>query len=119
SMAWYEDILVGALGSGVNAPTFVLLNVVIGLAVLTLCGLLAHSILRNPVLTPHVIVLLILAFGLWASINWLISNLGLTDAEEQHKQLFGNKEQEEKEGDKTLKESSGSDGNGDTDKKDN
>ncbi|PNH05054.1 hypothetical protein TSOC_008718 [Tetrabaena socialis] len=94
-MAWYEDIIVGALGPGVNAPTIIALNVVIGLAVLSLLSLLTHSIFYNPVLTPHVIVLLLLAFGLWASINWLVSNLGLTDAEEQHKQVFGQAAEEQ------------------------
>lgn len=88
-MGWLDDIFVGALGSGVNAPTWVLLNVVIGAAFLSLLVLLVHSIYRNPVLTPHVIVLLVLALGLWISINWLISNIGLTDAKEQQKELFG------------------------------
>lgn len=92
-MAWYEDIVVGALGSGVNAPTWALLNVVIALAVLSLLGLLGYSIQRNTDLTPHVVVLLVLALGLWASINWLISNLGLTSTEDQHKQLFGERKE--------------------------
>ncbi|GLC68801.1 hypothetical protein PLESTF_000738200 [Pleodorina starrii] len=41
---------------------------------------------------------ILIAFGLWASINWLISNVGLTDAEQQQKQLFGKREDAPTEG---------------------
>lgn len=88
-MPWYEDIVLGALGSGVNHPTLVFLNVVMALAVASLLLLLAVSTVSHPPLLPHVVVLLLLAIGLWASINWFISNVGLVDAQVQQQELFG------------------------------
>jgi hypothetical protein len=67
----------------------VLLNVVLAVAYATLLGLLVLSIYSNPALVPHVVVLLILATGLWLSINWFISNIGLTDPKQQQQQLLG------------------------------
>lgn len=91
-MPWYEDVVLGALGSGVNHPTLVFLNVVMALAVASLLLLLAVSTVSHPPLLPHVVVLLLLAIGLWASINWFISNVGLVDAQVQQKELFGTTE---------------------------
>ncbi len=88
-MAFITDIFVGALSTGVNHPTFIVLNVICAFAVLSLLGLLASSFKKYPELTPHVVVLLLFAFGLWASVNFVISQLGLVDAKEQQKELFG------------------------------
>mmetsp|Transcript_11161 Transcript_11161/g.24048 ORF Transcript_11161/g.24048 Transcript_11161/m.24048 type:complete len:113 (+) Transcript_11161:15-353(+) len=87
--SWLDSILVGALGSGVNNPTLILLNVVIALAYASLILLLLASIYSNPALVPHVLVLIVLATGLWISINWFIANVGLVDAETQKEELFG------------------------------
>jgi hypothetical protein len=85
---WLQDVVVGALGSGVNLPTLVLLNVITGGAVLTIALLLALSIYTNPPLVPHVCVLLVLSIGLWVAINWFISNVGLVEVAQQEKELF-------------------------------
>lgn len=85
--SFVTDILVGALGPGVNHPTFIALNAVIALAFGSLLFLLFYSVWYYPPLTPHVIALLVLALGLWVSINWLVANVGLVDAEQQQKDL--------------------------------
>jgi hypothetical protein len=87
--SWAEDLVYGAITNGVNHPTFAALNVVLLLAVLSLAFLLFTSIQTNPALVPHAAFLLFLAIGLWAAIIWFISNIGLTDSEQQRKQLFG------------------------------
>jgi hypothetical protein len=76
-MAWLEDVVLGAISHGVNLPTAVVLNIVLALAVGSLLILLLVSFYSHPALVPHVIVLLVLAVGLWVSINWFISNVGL------------------------------------------
>ena len=88
AMPWVSDVVVGALTPGLNHPTIVLLNIVIGLVFLTLLYLLHYSVTRSPPLTPHFIALLCLCLGLWASVNWVAANIGLVDAQEQQKQLL-------------------------------
>lgn len=97
--SWAEDLVYGAITNGVNHPTFAALNVVLLLAVLSLAFLLFTSIQTNPALVPHAAFLLFLAIGLWAAIIWFISNIGLTDSEQQRKQLFGEEKEQEKEQD--------------------
>lgn len=75
TMAFVTDILVGAITKGVNAPTWVVLNVICGLAFTSLLFLLGTSYFYSPALVPHVWVLLILAIGLWVSINWYIQQV--------------------------------------------
>jgi hypothetical protein len=94
-MGFAEDVVFGAVSKGVNQPTFVVLNVCLFLAVLSLALLLLASISSNPALTPHVAFLLFLAIGLWAAIVWFVSNIGLTDPQEQRKELFGEEQQVE------------------------
>ncbi|KAG1666831.1 hypothetical protein FOA52_009455 [Chlamydomonas sp. UWO 241] len=86
---WVNDIVVGALGRGVNITTLVLLNVVVGCALGSILLLLAISVYGNPELVPHVLVLLVLGLCLWASLNWFISEMGLVDARTQEEELFG------------------------------
>uniref|UniRef100_A0A7R9VBD4 Uncharacterized protein n=1 Tax=Chlamydomonas euryale TaxID=1486919 RepID=A0A7R9VBD4_9CHLO len=86
---WLSDVFVGALSSGVNATTLVLLNVVVGAALGSILLLLALSAYGNPELVPHVVVLLVLGLGLWASLNWFICNVGLADPKQQRQQIFG------------------------------
>ncbi len=95
--SWVEDLAYGAITNGVNHPTFAALNVVLLLAVLSLTFLLFTSIQTNPALVPHAAFLLFLAIGLWAAIIWFISNIGLTDSEQQRKQLFGEEQQTKEE----------------------
>lgn len=97
--SWAEDLVYGAVTRGVNQPTFAALNLVLLLAVLSLALLLIASIYSNPALVPHVAFLLFLAVGLWASIVWLVGNLGLTDSAEQRKELFGEEQQQDEAGD--------------------
>lgn len=84
-----EAIIYGALSKGVNGPTMGFLNVIMALAVLTLLALLGLSVANNPPLVPHVCFLLFLAVGLWVLINWFVANLGLTDSEEQRREVLG------------------------------
>jgi hypothetical protein len=93
---WATDILFGAITSGVNLPTHIAVNVILGLAFSSLLALLAASVATKPWLVPHVLVLLVLAAGLWISINWFISQTGLVDSSEQRKQLFGEAGTEDK-----------------------
>lgn len=86
-MAMISDVLYGAITKGVNLPTYVLLNVVIGLAFGSLLLLLVTSIFYNPALVPHVIVLLVLATGLWISINWFIQNVSREGAACVHRMV--------------------------------
>jgi hypothetical protein len=67
----------------------VLLNLVLGFAYAVLLGLLALSVHGNPELVPHVLVMIFLATGLWASINWFIVNVGLVAPDKQQQELFG------------------------------
>lgn len=92
---WLRDVVVGSLGHGVNNATFVFLNVIMGLALCALMMMLVASFWSYPAMVPHVMVLLALATGLWISINWLLGNLGLVDAEEQERELFGASEDRE------------------------
>ena len=84
-----NDIFVGALAKGVNCNTLIALNSILVAAILSLLALLALSIISYQFLVPHVIVLLVLAALLTASINWLVLSMGLADPAEQEKELFG------------------------------
>lgn len=94
-MAWLNDIFVGALSSGVNANTLVLLNTVLGLTFGCIFFLLWTAVSKNPALLPHVAVLIVLAIGLTASINWFVYNIGLVDPQQQNKELFGTGDKKE------------------------
>lgn len=61
----------------------------------TLLLLLFFSFSSRPDLTPHIFVMLLLATGLWVSINWLIGTVGLVDAKQQHEQLMGGQQGKE------------------------
>lgn len=89
-----DDIGSGVFAAGVNHSTYAVLNIACLLVVLALLLLLGASIASNPSLVPHVAVLLVLACGLWGSILWFISNVGLVSVEDQQRQL----EEEEKRG---------------------
>jgi hypothetical protein len=84
-----EEILVGALASGINQPTVVCLNVALLSVVLSLGFLLFSTWNTNPGLWPHVAFLLFLACGLWILMNWFILNVGTVDADQQREELFG------------------------------
>jgi hypothetical protein len=104
--SWAEDVAFGAISKGVNQPTFVVLNICLLLAVLSLAFLLFASIATNPALVPHVAFLLFLAIGLWGAIVWFIGNIGLTDAQEQRKELFGEEGQQREQGEQEQEEPS-------------
>ncbi|KAL6759581.1 hypothetical protein V8C86DRAFT_2571488 [Haematococcus lacustris] len=88
---WLTDLLVGAITAGVNLPTHICINVVLACAFASLLLLLVASLILpgSAWLAPHVVVLLVLATGLWVSINWYISNIGIVSPEEQQQQLLG------------------------------
>lgn len=92
---------------GVNLPTYILINIILGLAVAALLLLLLVSFYSIPVLIPHVFVLLGLAIGLWVSINWFIGNVGLVSAQEQKKELLGEGEGAEVEPGEAAEEQQG------------
>ena len=80
-MSW-EDVALGAVTEGVNQTTFLVLNVVLFLVVLSLFALLFLCISASPSLVPHIAVLLLIAICLWVSIFWLISSVGLVELED-------------------------------------
>lgn len=84
---WLNDLTYGAVTQGVNQTTFLVLNVCLFLAVISLLSLLFMSIHAFPALVPHVAVLLGLALGLWFLISWFIANIGLVDPAAQQKEL--------------------------------
>ncbi|BDA42168.1 hypothetical protein COCOBI_03-0530 [Coccomyxa sp. Obi] len=84
-----EDVLYGALTSGVNKPTVLLLNLALIGCILSLGALLALSINGAPALVPHVAFLLFLAIGLFFLINWFLTQIGTVDSAQQRKELFG------------------------------
>lgn len=84
-----EAVLHGALARGTNKPTLVLLNTCL-LACIFVCASLFVPALGLPrELLPHIAVLLVLAAGLLASINWLVTQTGTVSPEEQRRELFG------------------------------
>ena len=84
-----------ALSSGVNANSLILLNLVLAGTFGSLILLFWSSVSKHPELLPHVFVLLLLAVGLTISINWVVSQLGLTDPKDQH--LFNVTDDDKKE----------------------
>ena len=57
-----DDVAVGSVTGGVNGATFILLNALLGLTVLSLAGLLAACVLGGATaLAPHAAALLVLA----------------------------------------------------------
>ncbi len=95
--SWLTDVFVGAIGSGVNVATFVVLNLITLAAFISLLFLLFVSYHSNPSLVPHVYVLLLLTAGLCVSLNWFILSMGFTDAAAQKEELFGKRSEPAKE----------------------
>ena len=62
SSGWVSDIVVGALGSGVNLTTLIAVNVVTFLAFLSLVFLLI-TVQDQTDIVPHIIVLIFFALG--------------------------------------------------------
>jgi hypothetical protein len=72
SSGWLEDVCVGALAGGVNAPTAAVLK----LACVALLGpqlVLLHVALRKGTAVGHVAVLLTLTCALLAAVSWCAS----------------------------------------------
>jgi len=82
-MDFLGDIAVGAVSPGTNIATFIALNVVLLLVIISLIPLLAYSLTSNVALLPHVLVLIFLAVGLWGLMIWLIGVVGVVKTEEQ------------------------------------
>ncbi|KAK9826485.1 hypothetical protein WJX81_004036 [Elliptochloris bilobata] len=86
---WLEDVFVGALAPGVNAPTVLLLNAALVGCIASLGTLLVLALQGAPALVPHVAFLLALAAGLLLLINWFLGQVGTVDARKQRQHLFG------------------------------
>lgn len=86
---WLKDIAIGALSSGVNNATVVLLNASLLGCVGCLVFLLVGAVQSQSWLVPHLAFLLTLAIGLWLSVNWFVVQLGTTPPEQQQRELFG------------------------------
>ena len=69
SSGWLEDVAVGALAGGVNAPTAVAVKA--AFALLLIPQLLLHAALqRGGAAVFHVIALLTLTLGLLGAVSW-------------------------------------------------
>ena len=90
------DIAVGAITTGVNHPTFLALNVVIGLLWLTLVYMLYHTATTEHLkpLAPHFALMLGICTCLSLLINWYIASVGLTATEDQKAELVSGKDGE-------------------------
>jgi heme/copper-type cytochrome/quinol oxidase subunit 2 len=78
---WLAQIAEGAVSNGVNFATFVALNVALLLVIICLIFLLGLTLASeaHAALTPHVVVFILLAIGLWALMIWLIGVVGITE----------------------------------------
>lgn len=85
---WLTDVAYGALTPGINAPTVAVLNVALVGCIGCLTYLLVNAVVISSWLVPHAAFLLVLAIGLWISVNWFVFQLGTVSPEEQQKQLF-------------------------------
>lgn len=85
------DLCVGAITSGVNKPTLLLLNAALALLWMSLAYLVFHTATTSGLsdLTPHFGLLLSCCTFLWILINWFVSNVGVVGAQEQQAQLDG------------------------------
>ncbi|KAK2079955.1 hypothetical protein QBZ16_002350 [Prototheca wickerhamii] len=90
---WLEDILLGALESGVNGPTLVLLNLALLGCALCLVALLYSVGGTSPELALHLAIVLGLAIILAIAINWLVIQTGTVDAAAQREALLGEKKE--------------------------
>jgi hypothetical protein len=83
------DVAIGAITNGINQPTLLALNVVIGLLWTSLAFLLFHSATTEGLqfIAPHFAVMLGLCTFVGLLINWYIANVGLTDTAEQEASL--------------------------------
>ena len=69
SSGWLEDVAVGALSGGVNAPTASLVKAAFAALLLPQLFLL-HVALRKGTAVGHVAALLVLTLGLLAAVSW-------------------------------------------------
>ncbi|KAL4436705.1 hypothetical protein ABPG75_003844 [Micractinium tetrahymenae] len=88
-----EAVLHGALAGGTNKPTLVLLNTCLLGCIFVGASLFLPALGLPRELLPHIAVLLVLAAGLLASINWLVAQTGTVAPEEQRRELFGDEAQ--------------------------
>eukprot|EP00884_Botryococcus_braunii_P008722 jgi/Botrbrau1/17851/Bobra.0127s0091.1 len=86
---WIEDVFYGALASGVNRSTVLLLNCALLGCIASLTFLLLISIGKHPSLPIHVGVVLLLAIALLLMINWFLSEIGLVRADDQRQEVLG------------------------------
>jgi hypothetical protein len=92
------DVLIGAISSGVNKPTWLLLNLALAFLWLTLAvSLYFAATSTDPAvtwLTPHAAVMLGLCTFLAVLVNWFVANTGLTSRDEQERSLASKVEEE-------------------------
>eukprot|EP00873_Tetraselmis_striata_P042851 jgi/Tetstr1/463115/TSEL_008049.t1 len=82
-----EAVLYGALATGVNKPTAILINLVLLALLASLLLLLSVVWNEAPEAVPHVAFLLLLFGGLAAAVNWFLANVGLADVAAQRAEL--------------------------------
>ena len=84
-----QEVLVGAITSGVNKPTLLLLNVAVGALWLTLAFSLYATATSQDLrpLALHFAVMLGLCSCMALLLNWFIANAGLTSVETQQEEL--------------------------------
>ena len=83
------DVAIGAVTAGINQPTFVALNIVIGLLWLVIAYMLYHAATTEALkpMAPHFALMLGICTCLIMLVNWYIANVGLTSTEEQKQSL--------------------------------
>ncbi|KAL3683916.1 hypothetical protein R1sor_001938 [Riccia sorocarpa] len=83
-----EAVLLGALATGVNGPTWFLIKVVL-VALAASLFLLLHVAIRssNTMVLLNVIFLIIIAVGLALGLIWYVSQIGLVPVEKQMAEL--------------------------------
>ncbi|XP_057840645.1 uncharacterized protein LOC131050476 [Cryptomeria japonica] len=83
-----EAVLLGALGPGVNRPTWTVLKcVLLALGVCLATMFYAAMYSSHSVMAFHVFVLVLLSGGLFILLSWFLSQTGIVSVEEQMKDM--------------------------------
>uniref|UniRef100_A0A383W8Q5 Uncharacterized protein n=1 Tax=Tetradesmus obliquus TaxID=3088 RepID=A0A383W8Q5_TETOB len=104
---FFSQIATGAVESGVNYPTFISINVVLFAVILSLILFLAAAA-SSPAhnwLVVHIIVLILLAIGLWGALIYVLGITGIVEGDQQQQQeQQGQKEEVEEEQEPTQQQ---------------
>lgn len=103
---FFSQIATGAVESGVNYPTFIAINVVLFAVILSLILFLAAAA-SSPAhnwLVVHIIVLILLAIGLWGALIYVLGLTGIVDGDQQQQEQQSQEEQEAEEEQEPLQQ---------------